>query len=84
MKPIYAHLGGALALSFSVAACVPAPDSTPAPTPTPTPTPVQTTPAPPPPAPPAENWIEGFNVLIACRMLVNRRGHALILIFVMY
>ena len=56
MKPIYAHLGGALALSFSVAACVPAPDSTPAPTPTPPP--VQTKPTPPPPAPPAENWID--------------------------
>ena len=56
MKPIYAHLGGALALSFTLAACVPAPDSTPAPTPTPTP--VQTTPAPPPPAPPAANWID--------------------------
>lgn len=58
MKPIYLHLGGALALSFTIAACVPAPDSTPAPTPSPTPEPVQTTPPPPPPAPPAENWID--------------------------
>jgi len=64
MKPIYAHLGGALALSFTIAACVPAPDSTPpptpAPTPTPTPTPVATTaaPAPAPAPPPAENWID--------------------------
>lgn len=58
MKPIYLHLGGALALSFTIAACVPAPNSTPAPTPSPTPEPVQTTPPPPPPAPPAENWID--------------------------
>ena len=43
MKPIYVHLGGALALSFTIAACVPAPDSTPAPTPTPTPTSSQPT-----------------------------------------
>lgn len=57
MKPIYAHLGGALALTFTIAACVPAPDSTPAPAPAPTP--VQTTPpAPPPQAPPVENWID--------------------------
>lgn len=57
MKPIYAHLGGALALTFTIAACVPAPDSTPAPAPAPTP--VQTTPpAPPPPAPAVENWID--------------------------
>ena len=55
MKPIYLHLGGALALSFTIAACVPAPDSTPAPTPTPTPT----SSAPTPPAnTPAENWID--------------------------
>lgn len=34
MKPIYLHLGGALALTFSVAACIPpAPDSAPKPTP---------------------------------------------------
>ena len=34
MKPIYLHLGGALALTFSVAACIPpAPESAPAPTP---------------------------------------------------
>ena len=61
MKPIYLHLGGALALSFTIAACVPAPDSTPAPTPTPTPTPspTATAPAPQRPAPPAsENWID--------------------------
>jgi|TARA_R100001126_G_scaffold33020_1_gene18565 hypothetical protein len=61
MKPIYVHLGGALALSFTIAACVPAPDSTPAPTPTPTPTPspTATAPAPQRPAPPAsENWID--------------------------
>ncbi len=62
MKPIYAHLGGALALSFTIAACVPAPDSTPAPTPAsaPSPTPVatNTAPAPAPAAPPAENWID--------------------------
>ena len=35
MKPVYAHLSGALALSFALAACVPAPAPTPAPTPTP-------------------------------------------------
>ena len=60
MKPIYFLFGGALALSFTIAACVPAPDSTPAPKPIPTPSPVQT--APPPsaaaPAPPRENWID--------------------------
>ena len=60
MKPIYFPFGGALALSFTIAACVPAPDSTPAPKPIPTPSPVQT--APPPsaaaPAPPRENWID--------------------------
>ena len=57
MKPIYAYLGGALALSFTIAACVPAPDSTPAPTPSPTP--VASAPAPMPPTPPpAENWID--------------------------
>jgi len=59
MKPIYLHLGGALALSFTIAACVPAPQPTPAPTPAPTP--VATTPAPRPPMPapaPAENWID--------------------------
>lgn len=59
MKPIYAHLGGALALSFTIAACVPAPQPTPAPAPAPSP--VATTPAPPPPMPapaPAENWID--------------------------
>jgi len=53
MKPIYAHAAGALALSFTIAACVPAPDSTPAPeqvataTPAPTPTP-SASPLPPP------------------------------------
>ena len=47
MKPIYLHLGGALALSFTIAAVrVPAPDLTPVPTPSPTPEPVQTTPPP--------------------------------------
>ncbi len=59
MKPIYLHLGGALALSFTIAACVPAPQPTPAPTPAPTP--VATTPPAPPPMPapaPAENWID--------------------------
>ncbi|MBX7502454.1 hypothetical protein K3181_13485 [Qipengyuania sp. YG27] len=57
MKPLYCHLGGALALSFTIAACVPAPDSTPAPTPTPTP--VASAPAPTPAAPPpAKNWID--------------------------
>ncbi|UYH55573.1 hypothetical protein N6L26_03135 [Qipengyuania sp. SS22] len=59
MKPIYLHLGGALALSFTIAACVPAPQPTPAPEPAPTP--VATTPAAPPPMPapaPAENWID--------------------------
>ena len=60
MKPIYAHAAGALALSFTIAACVPAPDSTPAPeqvattTPTPTPTPSATLPPPPVEA----NWID--------------------------
>ena len=63
MKPIYVYLGGALALTFTIAACVPAPDSTPppspAPAPTPTSTPMPTTPAPTSPAPPAtENWID--------------------------
>lgn len=57
MKPIYCHLGGALALSFTIAACVPAPDSTPAPTPSPTIAPAAPPPAPPAP-PPAENWID--------------------------
>lgn len=58
MKPIYAHLGGALALSFTLAACIPSPDSTPAPDP------VQTTPAPAPaptptPAPVMhDNWMD--------------------------
>ena len=59
MKPIYAHAAGALALSFTIAACVPAPDSTPAPeqvaTATPTPTP-SATPLPPPPV--EANWID--------------------------
>ncbi|WP_421991055.1 hypothetical protein [Qipengyuania sp.] len=65
MKPVlyrsWTQLGGALALTFTIAACVPAPESTPAPTgsPTPTPTPTATTPPPPPPAPPpSENWID--------------------------
>ena len=60
MKPIYFLFGGALALSFTIAACVPAPDSTPAPKPTPTPSPVQTAPPPPAPAPapPREDWID--------------------------
>lgn len=57
MKPIYCHLGGALALSFTLAACVPAPDSTPAPSPAPTPVTQTPTPTPPPPAP-AGNWID--------------------------
>ena len=59
MKPIYAHAAGALALSFTIAACVPAPDSTPAPeqvaTATPTPTP-SATPLPPPPI--QTDWID--------------------------
>ena len=59
MKPIYAHLAGAIGLSFTIAACVPAPDSTPAPqtaaTPTPSPTP-SATPLPPPPK--EANWID--------------------------
>jgi hypothetical protein len=57
MKPIYLHLGGALALSFTIAACVPAPQVTPTPAPTSTPAPAQTTPPPPPPAP-VGNWID--------------------------
>ncbi|MDP4574992.1 hypothetical protein Q9K02_07555 [Qipengyuania sp. G39] len=61
MKPIYAHAAGALALSFTIAACVPAPDSTPAPeqvataTPPATPTPSA---APLPPPPVEANWID--------------------------
>ena len=59
MKPIYAHLAGAIGLSFTIAACVPAPDSTPAPqtaaTPTPSPTPSA---APLPPPPNEANWID--------------------------
>ena len=58
MKPIYLHLGGALALTFTIAACIPAPDSTPAPEPVQTrPTP---TPAPPPVTvqPTYENWMD--------------------------
>ncbi len=39
MKPIYAHVAGALALTFTIAACIPAPDSTPAPTTAVTPVP---------------------------------------------
>jgi hypothetical protein len=45
MKPVYAHLGGALALTFAIAACVPQPRPAPTPTPVarpamaPTPTP---------------------------------------------
>jgi hypothetical protein len=54
MKPIYAHLGGALALTFAIAACVPQPRPAP---------PVQARPAPspaPPPAPPPQtvNWMD--------------------------
>ena len=60
MKPIYVHFGGALALSFTIAACVPAPDSTPEPQPSPTQVPVTVVPAevttPAPPA--AKNWID--------------------------
>ncbi|GMM93915.1 hypothetical protein [Qipengyuania sp. MTN3-11] len=59
MKPIYAHAGAALALTFTIAACIPAPDSTPvpepvqrpAPTPSPTPTPSIALPA-------YDNWID--------------------------
>ena len=60
MKPIYCHLGGALALSFTLAACVPAPDSTPAPSPAPTPVAPAPSPAPTPaPTPaPVGNWID--------------------------
>jgi len=61
MKPIYAHLGGAIALSFTIAACVPAPDSTPQPQPSPTRVPVEVAPAPAPspmPQPAPENWID--------------------------
>lgn len=56
MKPIYVHLGGALALTFTIAACVPAPDSTPAPTPTPTP--VATRPPVVIAQPAPENWMD--------------------------
>ena len=58
MKPIYLHLSGALALSFTLAACIPsAPEPTPAPTPTPTPSPA---PAPPPTVvqPVYDNWMD--------------------------
>ncbi len=61
MKPINAHFSIALALSFSLAACVPAasppPVVTPAPTPAPRPSP---TPAPPPVVqqPVHENWLD--------------------------
>ena len=57
MKPIYLHLTGALALSFTLAACIPsAPEPAPAPAPTPTP-------APPPPPPTVvqpvfDNWMD--------------------------
>ena len=57
MKPIYAHLSAAIALSFAAAACIP-----PAPSPSP---PVQTRPAPiatpapaPAPAPVSTNWLD--------------------------
>ncbi|NVD44256.1 hypothetical protein [Qipengyuania atrilutea] len=58
MKPIYLHLTGALALSFTLAACIPsAPEPAPVPTPTPTPAP-----APPPPPtvvqPVYDNWMD--------------------------
>ncbi|MCV0383686.1 MAG: hypothetical protein K5799_09535 [Erythrobacter sp.] len=58
MKPIYGHLAGALALTFTLAACIPAPDSTPAPEPVqnrPTPAP---SPAPTVALPTYENWID--------------------------
>ncbi len=59
MKPIYAHAAGALALSFTIAACVPAPDSTPAPEPVATSTPTPTPSAAPLPPPPMESdWID--------------------------
>lgn len=56
MKPIYAHLSGALALTFAIAACVPAPEPTPPPD-------TAVTPPPPPPPPPApvpaySNWMD--------------------------
>ena len=57
MKPIYAHLAGALALTFTLAACVPstvAPPPPPAPDPRPSAAPAR--PAPAPPAPRA--WID--------------------------
>ncbi|MDG5748608.1 hypothetical protein P8Q88_10500 [Qipengyuania sp. XHP0207] len=59
MKPIYAHAAGALALSSTIAACVPAPDSTPAPEPVATSTPTPTPSAAPLPPPPMESdWID--------------------------
>lgn len=58
MKPIYVHLGSAIALSFSLAACVPAPDSTPTPTPTPIAT-ASSQPSMPAPAPVVpDNWMD--------------------------
>ncbi|QKG71363.1 hypothetical protein [Erythrobacter mangrovi] len=59
MKPIFAHLAGAIALTFAIAACVPAPQTAPAPAPTPTPVAQIPAPAPPPAPMPAEtNWID--------------------------
>lgn len=58
MKPIHAYFGASLALSFTVAACVPAPDSTPTPTPAPT---SAASPAPPPapaPTPTYDDWMD--------------------------
>ncbi|WP_341711640.1 hypothetical protein [Erythrobacter sp.] len=59
MKPIFAHLTGAIALSFAIAACVPTPP--PAPPPAPKPSPVVEIPKPAPmpaPMPTETNWID--------------------------
>lgn len=61
MKPVYAHLTGALALTFAIAACVPAAEPPQAATPTPTPAPVSTptpTPTPVALAPSYDNYLD--------------------------
>ena len=58
MKPIYLHLTGAIALSFTLAACIPSvPEEAPPPVSQPLPAPTPT-PAPPPPVPQYENYLD--------------------------
>ncbi|TMM49691.1 hypothetical protein [Qipengyuania marisflavi] len=58
MKPIYVHLGGALALSFTIAACVPAPEPTPVPETAAVPAPRPAPPPPPVPVPTMSSWLD--------------------------